>query len=156
MYAVREGGARFQVNQLKLMSEIIETYRKHGWRLARVLLTDATRSKIVESPDAQSVLSRIENLSSVGENGDEAGGADSIEFQPSESREIRSSEVDALWFARSSAEGREAWELRLIAPTPYALFELFEPDEAEEEREDVRREMEARLREESAARRKPF
>ena len=55
--------------------------------------------------------------------------------------------VDALWFARAShaGGGREAWELRLVAATPYALFETFEEDEAEEEREEVRREMEARL-----------
>ncbi len=52
-----------------------------------------------------------------------------------------------MWFTRPSAEGREAWELRLVGDTPYALFELFEPDEEEEDREDVRREMEARLRE---------
>ena len=60
------------------------------------------------------------------------------------------SDVDALWFTRPSAEGREAWELRLVGDTPYALFELFEPDEEEEDREDVRREMEARLRDYAA------
>jgi hypothetical protein len=36
--------------------------------------------------------------------------------------------------------------LRLLAQTPYALFETFEPDETEEERDDVKREMEARMR----------
>jgi hypothetical protein len=56
-------------------------------------------------------------------------------------------ELDALWFSRPSHEQREAWELRLIAENPYALFETFEADESEEEREDVRREMEARMRE---------
>jgi hypothetical protein len=50
-----------------------------------------------------------------------------------------------MWLSRPSAGGREAWELRLISEPPYALFELFEPDEAEEDREDVRREMEARM-----------
>lgn len=60
---------------------------------------------------------------------------------------VREAFVDAMWFVRASHEGREAWELRLVAATPYALFELFEPDEAEEDREDVRREMEARLSE---------
>jgi hypothetical protein len=55
------------------------------------------------------------------------------------------SEVDALWFARASHAGREAWELRLVGETPYALFETFEADEDEEAREDVRREMLARL-----------
>ncbi|HEX8335334.1 MAG TPA: hypothetical protein VF621_01310, partial [Pyrinomonadaceae bacterium] len=60
------------------------------------------------------------------------------------------SDVDAMWFTRPSAEGREAWELRLVGDTPYALFELFEHDEEEEDREDVRREMEARLRDYAA------
>ena len=59
---------------------------------------------------------------------------------------VEDSEIDALWFARPSHANREAWELRLVADTPYALFETFEPDETEEEREDLRREMEARLR----------
>ena len=60
--------------------------------------------------------------------------------------EVAESEVDALWFRRPASGGREAWELRLIAESPYALFETFEPDEPEDEREEVRIEMEARLR----------
>jgi GAF domain-containing protein len=60
---------------------------------------------------------------------------------------IREAEFDALWFARPSHQNREAWELRLLAQTQYALFEAFEPDETEEQRDEVRREMEARLRE---------
>lgn len=63
---------------------------------------------------------------------------------------IEESSIDALWFARASHAGREAWELRLVADTPYALFETFEPDEREEEREELRREMEARLRDYAA------
>jgi hypothetical protein len=34
-----------------------------------------------------------------------------------------------------------------LAQTPYALFETFEQDEPEEDRDDVKREMEARMRE---------
>ena len=64
--------------------------------------------------------------------------------------EAEESDVDARWFTRPSQGGREAWELRLVGDTPYALFELFEPDEDEEDRQDVRREMEARLREYAA------
>jgi len=60
--------------------------------------------------------------------------------------EVAESEVDAVWFRRPASGGREAWELRLIAESPYALFETFEPDEPEDEREEVRIEMEARLR----------
>jgi hypothetical protein len=109
------------MSQLKKFQEILAQYRRHGWRLARV-------------------LARPETLSELAGAGAGGGGA-------FEGAAVGESDVDALWFTRPSAEGREAWELRLVADTPYALFELFEPDEEEEEREEVRREMEARLRE---------
>ena len=60
---------------------------------------------------------------------------------------VKEAEFDALWFSRPSHDNREAWELRLLAQTQYALFETFEADETEEERDDVRLEMEARMRE---------
>jgi hypothetical protein len=60
---------------------------------------------------------------------------------------VKEGEFDALWFSRPSHNDREAWELRLLAQTQYALFETFEADETEEERDDLRLEMEARLRE---------
>ena len=60
---------------------------------------------------------------------------------------VREAEFDALWFSRPSHNDREAWELRLLAQTQYALFETFEADETEEERYDVKLEMEARMRE---------
>ena len=59
---------------------------------------------------------------------------------------VKEAEFDALWFSRPSHQNREAWELRLLAHTQYALFEAFEPDETEEDRDEVRREMEARMR----------
>lgn len=59
---------------------------------------------------------------------------------------VKETEFDALWFSRPSHQNREAWELRLLAQTQYALFEAFEPDETEEERNEVRLEMEAKLR----------
>src|SRR5678815_611688 len=59
---------------------------------------------------------------------------------------IKEATFDALWFSRPSHENREAWELRLLAQTQYALFETFEADETEEERDDVKLEMEARMR----------
>jgi hypothetical protein len=52
-----------------------------------------------------------------------------------------------LWFSRPSHEKREAWELRLISEQAYALFEVFEADESEEDREGARKEMENRMRE---------
>lgn len=104
------------MNQLERFDEIIKRYRTHGWRLARALVRPETRDE----------LSLAETL------------LDGVV--------VEEATIDALWFARASHAGREAWELRLVADTPYALFETFEADEAEEDREEVRREMEARLR----------
>ena len=59
---------------------------------------------------------------------------------------VKEASFDALWFSRPSHNNREAWELRLLSQTQYALFEAFEPDETEEEREDMKLEMEARMR----------
>ena len=105
---------------LDLIQEIIATYRRHGWQLRRVLLRPETRAALVAHAGV------FENAS------------------------IHEAEIDALWFARASHAGREAWELRLIAEQRYALFEAFEADENEEDREEVRREMENRMRESQA------
>lgn len=101
----------------ELITEIAGVYEKHGWQLRRVLLRPESRTEF------EAEMSFL-------------GGA-ALEEAP----------LDALWFSRPSHEKREAWELRLVAENPYALFETFEADESEEEREDVRREMEARMRE---------
>ena len=106
------------MDQIERFREIIAAYSKHGWRLKRVLMRPQTRAEISEAAR------------------DELFGDAAME----------EASVDALWFARPSHAGREAWELRHVAETPYALFETFEADEAEEDREDVRREMLARLR----------
>ena len=105
------------MNALKLSQEITATYQRHGWQLRRVLLRSETRA----------ALSAVEEVF--------------------EGASLYGSEFDALWFARPSHGDREAWELRLIAEQRYALFEAFEADESEEDREEVRREMENRMRE---------
>lgn len=100
-----------------LFMELVATYRKHGWELRTALLQPATRAELEsEEPEL------LKNVT------------------------VRDAEVDALWFSRPSHNNRDAWELRLLAQTPYALFETFEPEETEEERDEVRQEMEARLR----------
>ena len=105
------------MGRLAQFSKIIAKYGSHGWQLRRVLLRQETRAEIIDA--AAEIF---------------------------EDATIQESEVDALWFARSSHLGREAWELRLVADTQYALFETFEVDEPEDEREELRREMESRLR----------
>ncbi len=105
----------------ELFHEIIALYLHHGWRLRRVLLRPETRDGFDARPS--------ELLKNAG---------------------FREAEIDALWFARPSQAGREAWELRLVTEQPYALFEAFGTDETEEDREEVRREMEARMKEHAA------
>ena len=101
-----------------LFIELVATYRKHGWQLRTALLQPATLAEL-HSQEAQLLGSM----------------------------EIRESPIDALWFSRPSSHNRDAWELRLLEQTQYALFETFEADETEMEREEARLEMEARLRE---------
>ncbi|HXD31233.1 MAG TPA: hypothetical protein VN643_08955 [Pyrinomonadaceae bacterium] len=60
---------------------------------------------------------------------------------------VQISDINAVWFSRPSHDKREAWELRFLSEAPYALFETFEGDESEEQREEMRQEMEARMRE---------
>ena len=105
------------MNKADLFTELIATYRSHGWELRSALMQPQTRAEIrSEEADLPGALP------------------------------IADATIDALWFSRPSHNGREAWELRLMAETQYALFETFEADETEEQRDEVRREMEARLR----------
>lgn len=106
------------MKKANLFMELVATYRKYGWELRRALMQPASVAEL-QSGDAQ-LLSGVE---------------------------VRESPVDALWFSRPSSHNREAWELRLLEQTQYALFEAFEPDETEIQREEGRLEMEARLRE---------
>jgi hypothetical protein len=106
------------VPTIELIKQIRVTYERHGWELRSVLLP----------PDA------IQELTS--EDRERFG-----------KTQLREADFKALWFARASQGNREAWELRLISETPYALFEAFEADESEDDREAARLEMENRMRE---------
>jgi hypothetical protein len=113
-------GLEKRMSHSDLIKEIVGTYQKHGWRLRRVLLRPETRAEL----DAELASGSL----------------------PLDGVKVEEGSVDGLWFSRPSHEGREAWELRLLAENPFALFETFEKDETEEQREEMRREMEARLR----------
>ena len=108
---------RLQMNQMDRIQELLIVYQKHGWEMKRLLICPETRDELVK---------------------------DEMSFA---GIRVEDSSLDALWFSRPSHYNREAWELRLVAESNYALFETFEVDESEEAREDVRREMEARMRE---------
>lgn len=106
----------------ELFQQIIDTYRRHGWELQTALLKPETR---------KALASQTRELF-----------ADA---------ELREDEIDALWFARPSHAGREAWELRLVAEQPYALFETFAAEEPEIEQKEKRAQMESRMREHAAS-----
>ncbi|MEK6333723.1 MAG: hypothetical protein AABM67_02180 [Acidobacteriota bacterium] len=102
----------------ELFTEIIARYQRHGWQLRRVLLRPETLAELKEKvPELFPQAQLIE------------------------------ADFDALWFARPSHAGREAWELRHVSAQPYALFETFEADEDEELRAEARLEMENQMRE---------
>ena len=107
----------------QLVQDILTIYQRHGWELQRVLI----KPQAALRPDDETKAL--------------FGDAQLIE-----------TDFEALWFARPSRQGREAWELRLLSEQPYALFEAFEADQIEDQREDVRREMEARMRKHAAGR----
>lgn len=73
------------------IEQIVAQYTKHGWKLRRVLLSDAARSTM--------------------------GDTDQIFGET----EVFVSDLDALWFSRSSNADMAAWELRHLATVPYAL-----------------------------------
>ena len=99
------------------IAEILSLYKKHGWILRRVLLSDALRKSLADSL------------------GELFGAA-----------QLRSSEIDAVWFSRASKADQEAWELRRLSETPYALMEIFDEDDEEEIREETLAEVESRLK----------
>lgn len=95
---------------------IISLYEKHGWVLRRILLTEVLRKSLGDS---------LTGL--FGQN------------------EIVNADIDAAWFSRPSGHDKEAWELRRLSQTPYALFEVFDSTDEEETRDATRQEMEAKL-----------
>lgn len=99
------------------IAEILSLYKKHGWILRRVLLSDALQKNLADSPR-------------------ELFGA----------AEIRASEIDAAWFSRASKAGQEAWELRSLGETPFALMEIFDDEDEDEIREETLAEVESRLK----------
>jgi hypothetical protein len=98
------------------IAEILSLYKKHGWNLRRVLLSDGLRVNITDA---------LQDL---------FGGA-----------EIVSSRLNAVWFSRPSKNGDEAWELRRLNDPPFALVEVFEGNLEPDEREEVLRETEQRM-----------
>ena len=89
------------------IADMIEQYEKHGWKLRRVLLTQ----------DLAGSLSDMISLF-----GD---------------MEVRTGAIDGLWFSRRSMPDREAWELRRISASPFALVEVIPDGLSDRERDEL-------------------
>jgi hypothetical protein len=76
------------------IASVSAQYKKHGWTLRRLLLTDTAQ-------------------------------ASGLDLEPAV--QVSQSDLNAAWFTRSSTPGTEAWELRTLEGTPFALLEVI-PD----------------------------
>lgn len=97
------------------LTAIIEQYEKHGWKLRRVLLTRGLK-------DA------LNNISGV------FGDA-----------EILVTGQNGLWFSRRSLADQEAWELRRISASPFAVVEVIPDGLSDEERDEILSRAESRM-----------
>ena len=104
--------------ELSQIEEILLLYKKYGWTLRRVLLTDSLKAEISDN---------LEKL--FGETA------------------LISSETDAIWLSRNSIVGNETWELRHLSAVPFALVEVFDENEDEKVREERLYELESELKE---------
>ncbi len=93
--------------------EIVRQYEKHGWILRRVLLSPVTLGSLGDAP------------------------ASLFGDAP-----VATADVDAAWFSRPSKGDGEAWELRRLSGSPFALVEIFDADDDEAVRDQTRQEME--------------
>jgi len=99
------------------IAAILSQYKKHGWTLRRVLVSDSLRVQM--------------------------GIAGSDIF---DSAEIVYSDIDALWFSRSSRPGAETWELRRLGNSPYAIDAFLDEEMTVAARETIIMDTEERLR----------
>lgn len=99
------------------IKEILSTYKKYGWEINRILLSDELKSSL---------------------------SSDEIEELFGES-EISDFAVDAVWFSRPSKHGKTAWELRHLSPNPFAIFELSDEDADESANAEMLKNSETRM-----------
>lgn len=100
----------------KTIGEILSLYARHGWTLRRVLLSGEMKQYL--GSEAASIFEQVA---------------------------LYDSPIDALWFSRSSKEDCEAWELRHLTNTPFALVEVLENGLQTPEREAILKNTEMRL-----------
>jgi hypothetical protein len=100
------------------VSSIISQYERFGWQLHHVLLSPEVKASIETS------ISSLFN-----------------------GKEVRLSDLNAIWFSRPAPNGRVAWELRAIGDFPFALVDSAEPNDPASELEAVFVRTEMKMRE---------
>ena len=98
--------------------QILSQYERFGWKLERVLLSPQTARTLASCAD------------------EIFGTCD-----------LRSSDIDAVWFSRPNEQGQTAWELRTLNENPFALIEVVDSDISDGELNSVFEHTENRLRE---------
>jgi hypothetical protein len=101
---------------LATINAVISQYAGHGWRLRRALLSRDSIGKLWSSFES--------------EHGDVS---------------LTVSDDEALWFSRRSLPDREAWELRRLSGSPFALVAVLEDSLDDDEREAVLKATERRM-----------
>lgn len=99
------------------IKEILETYKKYGWILQKILLSDKLKKE----------LSKAEIRDIFGHT------------------KIAHSKTDGALFFRNSENNKEAWELRHLHVNPFAIFELIEFESSDAEKQEILKQMENRL-----------
>ncbi|MDQ3635576.1 MAG: hypothetical protein M3405_13860 [Acidobacteriota bacterium] len=103
--------------KLQEIKEILETYRKYGWTLQKILLSDRLKNELSAA--------EIKLFSS--------------------GVKVSNSKADGALFSRSSKNNKEAWELRHLHLNPFAIFELIDAEISNSEKEKILKQMENRL-----------
>lgn len=97
------------------IEQILAQYAKHGWKLRRVLLSARLREA---APDAIDLFNGVD---------------------------LKPSDLDAIWFSRTSRPGKTAWELRHLGETPFALVTSVEDDAGQETANTILEDTELRM-----------
>ncbi len=97
------------------LDQILAQYAKHGWKLRRVLLSKRLADELA---DISSSIGDVETLDS---------------------------EIDGLWFSRSSRPDVTAWELRRLSQDPFALVTSVPSDADQETTEAILKEAESQM-----------
>ena len=103
------------MREIAEITSIIERYAKHDWVARRVML----------SPGLIAVL-----------------GAELTTYADVQ---IIESANEGIWFSRRTLPDREAWELRRLSGSPFALVAVLEDDLSEDERKDILSSVEHRM-----------